>query len=293
MNNLKCFFFLLVFCVSCVNKVPQQNEINIEKTLSQVETLNYNQYLNELIKLELKFPIQKPDTVYFPICFYKVEPLVDASLYENDYSNTIALLNSEFKSALIQFYEVKENKSIYISANLDLLFYNEYIENQVTENFYNPSVINIYVMTKTDNVLGYTHYPDAENQKLFIAEQEILSPAIIHEMGHFFGLLHTFDNDHEQNILPNKFCEFEGDKICDTANDIAQASFIASECQLFGIYKNKNGEQISPDLHNYMSYYGECRNTFSKLQQKRMHFIAKKIKWPQIMRPIHTIAAVS
>jgi hypothetical protein len=99
-------------------------------------------------------------------------------------------------------------------------------------------------------------------------------------MGHYFGLLHTFDG--EQSSIESNNCSTNGDRICDTAPDIAGVSFILSDCTLYGNYFDQNGESYKPSLLNYMSYYDKCRNSFSQEQQKRMYFIAKKIKLPQL-----------
>ena len=107
-----------------------------------------------------------------------------------------------------------------------------------------------------------------------------MGASLIHEIGHFLGLLHTFDD--LPSPSPALTCEYTGDKICDTPKDLSHTSFIESECRLFGSYKDELGLEIQPDLNNYMSYYGTCRTNFSALQLKRMNFIAHRIKLPQM-----------
>jgi hypothetical protein len=94
-------------------------------------------------------------------------------------------------------------------------------------------------------------------------------------MGQFFGLLHNFEGI--QNANETSQCLTRGDKACDTAPDISGSSFTMSDCTMFGNYFDQKEESFKPDLFNYMSYYYQCRNSFSPEQQKNVLHI-KNIK---------------
>jgi hypothetical protein len=99
-------------------------------------------------------------------------------------------------------------------------------------------------------------------------------------MSHYFGFLHTFEGLQNANEIHH--CRTNGDKICNTAPDMAGASFTMSDCTFFGNYFDQNGNAFNPNLLSFMSYYDLCRSSFSLEQQKRMYFIAKIIKLPQL-----------
>ena len=84
---------------------------------------------------------------------------------------------------------------------------------------------------------------------------------LAHEMGHFWGLYHTFE---EQQFGKGDFteenCSLLGDKICDTPPDpgpFFEVYINYVDCELFNL-KNDAGFEYKPDITNYMSYYKPC-----------------------------------
>ena len=80
---------------------------------------------------------------------------------------------------------------------------------------------------------------------------------LTHEMGHFFGLYHTF-----QNTLAcgsETSCSTEGDMVCDTPSTILSSSCSMPAC---------GGSQ---QVQNYMDYTAQtCQNLFTQGQKDRM-----------------------
>lgn len=84
---------------------------------------------------------------------------------------------------------------------------------------------------------------------------------IVHEMGHFFGLPHTFEGSGIE-LVDGSNCETAGDKICDTPADPFvfgdDASGYVNELDIIEFIderKDANGDFYDPDTKNIMSYY--------------------------------------
>ncbi len=265
---------------ACQKNVPTLTDKEKADFARISETNDYHSYLNEVIKLEQKYQTAALPEVQIPVRFYDVQPLGGASLFDRETDPVLEHLNAQFKDANITFYLDAPLENVYSSISVDNLYDNRNLENSFFEKHYKAEALNIYIVKNTKDVLGFTHYPDTQIQRVFVADKDLMGASLIHEVGHYLGLLHTFEElPATQTALS---CEFNGDKICDTPKDMSHTSFIESECRLFGSYKDEKGVEIQPDLNNFMSYYGTCRTNFSALQLKRMNFIAHRIKLPQM-----------
>lgn len=103
---------------------------------------------------------------------------------------------------------------------------------------------------------------------------------LVHEMGHYLGLYHTFEGG-----CKNDNCQTDGDKVCDTPPDRSVAPV---GCDSFANTCTSDEDDASvhnpfravalgglgdqPDMHqNYMDYgFQECQNTFTAGQRERM-----------------------
>lgn len=275
------FILFLLFISSCIKKSTNQG-VKLDDKINQInQNYNYFRYLNELVGLEEEFLKNntKRDILVFPIVIYETQPLINSSLYDKTYLDFIYYLNQKFKPANIQF-TLKKVESYFSKASLDGLYFNPKFEREFSVGHYSPYAINLYIFNESENVIGFTHYPTDNIQRIYIAQNKLFDPSLIHEFGHYFGLLHTFERTGRS--LNTTDCNFIGDKICDTPIDIPDASFVESECRLSKDFFAESGEKIYPDMSNFMSYYGECRTKFSPQQNNRMYFIALKLKFPQL-----------
>lgn len=93
-----------------------------------------------------------------------------------------------------------------------------------------------------------------------------------HEMGHFFGLEHTFEGSGTE-LADGSNCTTEGDEICDTPADPYVAgddpAEYVDECRYYNTKKDANGEFYSPEVTNIMSYY-PCACRFTEGQYLKM-----------------------
>lgn len=89
----------------------------------------------------------------------------------------------------------------------------------------------------------------------------------IHELGHYFGLLHTFEPP--IGLADNSDCAINGDKICDTPAD-PYGFYNNTTCEYTGNIKDANGLYYNPLVENYMSYYVDCAKSFTHQQYLKM-----------------------
>jgi hypothetical protein len=130
---------------------------------------------------------------------------------------------------------------------------------------------------------GFTHdrIQNGINGAVYCSAEEAI--LLSHELGHYFGLPHTFANPsqqyvHELNqpILINgtKYtCKHTGDGFCDTPADLKYECSANSTCEFVTCsVSDPLGVMYSPDPTNLMSDYA-CASRFSLEQQERMKTI--------------------
>ena len=124
------------------------------------------------------------------------------------------------------------------------------------------------------DIAGYATLPSSHgtNRDGIVAEARNLSSVIIHEMGHYLGLLHTFEG------CGNNDCTQDGDQVCDTPPQSefgANCDGSSNTCQTdteSGFTTDQN------DLpHNFMDYT-DCRHDFTPGQKERMRFMILNVR---------------
>ena len=96
---------------------------------------------------------------------------------------------------------------------------------------------------------------------------------LVHEMGHYFGLEHTFETSNGEELVDGSNCETAGDGICDTPADpyeITEDHYDKDNCTYMDPIKDANGDYYAPNLSNIMSYYSGCQSEFTRGQYKKM-----------------------
>ncbi|MCH2044213.1 MAG: PKD domain-containing protein, partial [Saprospiraceae bacterium] len=155
--------------------------------------------------------------------------------------------------------------------------------------------VNIWVVNEICSggncgVAGYAYLPSAHGSNVdgivmeasFMGSSTDNSKVLVHEMGHYFGLYHPF-----QNGCTNNDCTTDGDRVCDTPPDGTTAytpctapsnSCTTDENDLsvnnpFRPVAN-GGLGDQPDqIQNYMDYSQLiCYDRFTQGQKDRMHF---------------------
>ncbi|MEQ8910279.1 MAG: M43 family zinc metalloprotease [Vicingaceae bacterium] len=95
---------------------------------------------------------------------------------------------------------------------------------------------------------------------------------ISHELGHYFGLVHTFEGSGVE-LADGSNCETAGDQICDTPADPfvvgdPQESYV-KDCRFISTKKDANDDFYNAHVGNIMSYY-ECQCEFTVGQYRKM-----------------------
>ncbi|WP_169704621.1 GEVED domain-containing protein [Runella slithyformis] len=134
-------------------------------------------------------------------------------------------------------------------------------------------------------VAGYAYFPSTVNNsnRVFVQAQYATdNRTLAHELGHYFNLLHTFQNSTNTNNAEREYvtrdgiqganCNTKGDLICDTpADPYGRDSVSIQGCSYTGSARDPKGQLYAPSLSNIMSYYSvSCGSSFTAGQYARM-----------------------
>ena len=139
--------------------------------------------------------------------------------------------------------------------------------------------VNIWLVREIEgSVAGYAYLPGAHGASFdgIVCEYRYLgsSPAnsaiSVHEMGHYFGLFHTF-----QGGCENGDCTLDGDRVCDTPPDASTAAVPCDNpANTCNTDVNLGFATDQDDMNeNYMDYGSRfCQHDFTQGQADRMQF---------------------
>ena len=163
---------------------------------------------------------------------------------------------------------------------------------QLGQKWSNLDYVNVWVVSKitsSGNEVGLAYFPNATSDNLdgIVIDFNYvdgLSSVLAHEMGHFFGLYHTFEGGTENDCPDNIICDMieendkteiccrnQGDHVCDTPPHKKE----------FGCptgLNNCTNTNYNEVTHNIMSYYGCTDRIFSSGQYLRMGEVFMKYR---------------
>lgn len=144
----------------------------------------------------------------------------------------------------------------------------------------NTDYINIWIVNKINgsNTVpgGYAYFPEYNSALTdgLVLQASVVNgtnKTIIHEMGHYFNLYHSFyDDAFETACATNSDCSNQGDKVCDT-----EPMQNISCGTAFNACNNNNPFLIADPLKNYtvlnnFMSYSNCQWMFTEGQKSRM-----------------------
>lgn len=223
--------------------------------------------------------------------------------FENNAFLTICDLNNRMASSGMFFYLAGPvrfiNEDLYYNTN----DFNDLFTMIATENV--SQTMNIYYTNLGQlGLCGFAFYPNSgpggpQNDGAVVMSFACSQPngtTLTHEVGHFFGLPHTFDQTSGNplsattaervtrlvNEIPPRLganCATEGDGFCDTPAD-----FIGNRwsCPTGIVQFDINGDRFRPDSSYYMSYSNDvCMNRFSTQQILAMRATLANLNAPR------------
>lgn len=177
-----------------------------------------------------------------------------------------------------------------------------------------PNKLNIYFLpnVRSNGTVRPNNNPNLqhitmENKSVALEPSHSKFITLRHEIGHWLNLMHTHEftidspTHRRAELVDGSNCESDGDEICDTPADPGAETDNYENCIYIGTERDSNNQPYSPSTSNAMSYYGNCRNSFTPDQITRMHdaFINmeidrgytlepcynKKLVWEKIISP--------
>lgn len=198
--------------------------------------------------------------------------ITEAEILEN-----IDSLNNKFAPICVSF-EVCEFKYIN-NSYYDEVKNENWKEMQALYNVKNR--INIYYVSEILNpgggAAGFAGFGCITNliEEGVVIKKSSTPRTLYHEMGHYFGLLHTFEGSGTE-LVNGSNCTTAGDLICDTPSDPfvkgdPVANYVNSSCKFISMKQDANGDYYDPIVGNIMSYYPDaCECGFTHDQYMKM-----------------------
>ena len=157
--------------------------------------------------------------------------------------------------------------------------------------------VNVYVVREICGlgigcgVAGYAYYPGAHGgavdgivvEARWLTNNEAAASVLVHELGHYLGLRHTFDGG-----CVNDDCTRDGDRVCDTPPDQSKVAVPCGGSVNSCTTDTDSGFATDQDdmFINYMDYgYWACYSAFTAGQRDRMYFFLEGIRGSLLESP--------
>jgi hypothetical protein len=135
-------------------------------------------------------------------------------------------------------------------------------------NYFVDNTIDIVLVDNIVSPNGASGYA-ATMSHIILTKGAVGGTTPIHEMGHLFGLPHTFAGGTE--LVRRVNCYVAGDGFCDTEADCYPAGNDPfSHCDFQAGPKDASNDFYTPPLDNYMTYFKACRCRFTQEQYNFM-----------------------
>jgi len=215
--------------------------------------------------LKTATPVQIPYQVHL---FMKADSTSNLSL--QDIYHEIDTVNAFYANSNMFFYECAPPELI---VDDSLYNYSSNTEEPILLNdHYTPYILNMYfpntASVSNTMVCGYSKFPPSADLVVIASSCATNGSTLAHEIGHYFGLLHTHQVFGIGELVDGSNCSSDGDFICDTpADPTLSYTNVSASCTYTGTAVDANNMPYVPDITNIMSYSRkECRFYFSPTQ---------------------------
>lgn len=185
-------------------------------------------------------------------------------------------MNTQYRPMNIEFYVCTYN---YIKSNthynhsFDSSRHPDYISRANIDDRHNvDKTINIYFVPNSRGV-SWSSFPWMPREHIVMWNNHVTGVGTTnvgvlgHELGHWFGLLHTFETANGRELVNGSNCRTAGDAVCDTPAD-GRGTHNRSTCVYTDNRRDANGDRYRPDVDNMMSYYFDCLDDFTNGQEQ-------------------------
>jgi hypothetical protein len=275
LKSLKNILFIISLCVLLSEKNTAQI---IERKVWCITTCNSagdekentkDLYGSRGIVATLRGGIKK-----FPLQIVVINTPKSKKVSENEIRNTIKKLNTGFAQTSIEF-SVDAIKEVSENITIEVLSENNYAEyKRVSSKYDKQDQITVFIFDYDPNLCavsptsiscgrtgGFSYILSKQTNNVVLSRFDLEDDKVlVHEMGHFFGLYHTFEEDQfgKDNFVED--CKVAGDCLCDTPPDPGSGYEVyinPSKCEMIGL-KHDNGHEYKPLINNFMAYYKPC-----------------------------------
>lgn len=154
------------------------------------------------------------------------------------------------------------------------------LDGALMDSLWTPGMINVYIPNTSngfDSEGSSTTIggPFTNQDFLFMLGKGYTYGLLAHEIGHFLGLYHTFDNRFGYGRVDGTNCQSTGDLICDTPADpgLNRPDIDSTTCEWLapGTLFDSNNDAYAPNTRNIMCYSPlHCLTEISPLQLQVM-----------------------
>lgn len=147
---------------------------------------------------------------------------------------------------------------------------------ELNKTYYIDHRINLYLVNKLTTqsnqfLCGIARFPWKNQpwERYMVVAFDCISDqhTLAHELGHYYGLLHTHEVSHGAELVNGSNCAEAGDLLCDTPADPGLGFHNVAQCQYSGSSQDALGDLYAPDPSLIMSYTpGVCATNFSYQQ---------------------------
>ncbi len=205
--------------------------------------------------------------------------IIDESISIHELDGQIRNLNADFQEANIRFDICEVNSiddSSLANVHIGTSAFSRLVNTDAAENLVNIYFVDNITATVDEGTIGTIGGASDPFDNYVVMSSVVigsnsLEHIITHEFGHYFGLLHTFDQsgdavEHPERSGPCANCDTHGDGFCQTEADFIE---IQNDDCIYVIESfNCSGDPTtySPPCENFMSYYGNTMREFTSDQ---------------------------